>query len=252
MSYEIGKIYEMKLEDLVENPDQPRKHFDDDELAALKDSIVQHGLLQPILVKESDEGRVIIVSGERRFRACKEIEGKDSISVWFTDGDPQELALIENLIRDDLSPMETSNAIKKLENKYDDQGVLAKALGKSQSVVSEILSLQKLPTDFKRTIEGRKEFALRRLKRIAACKKEDERQRLCDEYLAQVEAKKNAAKRVRTKGKDLATKKLEGMSEQIKLIIDKNDALKLNDIQLQKLRSIKDSINDLVKEINGM
>jgi len=81
MIYKIGTIYEMKLEDLVEDLDQPRKHFDDTELEALQASIEQRGLLQPILVRESDDGRVIIVSGERRYRACKKIKGRDSIPV---------------------------------------------------------------------------------------------------------------------------------------------------------------------------
>lgn len=154
MIYKIGTIYEMKLEDLVEDLDQPRKHFDDTELEALQASIEQHGLLQPILVRESDDGRVIIVSGERRYRACKKIEGRDSIPVWFTDGDPKELGLIENLIRDDLSPMETSNALQLLKVKYNnDQGAVAKIIGKSQSLVSEILNLQECQISLERKLK---------------------------------------------------------------------------------------------------
>jgi len=79
--------------------------------------------------------------------------------------------LIENLIRDDLIPMETSNALQLLKVKYNnDQGAVAKIIGKYQLLVSEIFSLQELPDFFREKIEGRKEFALRRLKKIAACK----------------------------------------------------------------------------------
>ena len=251
MEYEIGKIYEMNLSDLKENPDQPRTYFDEAEMEALKESIKNHGLLQPILVKESADGSVIIVSGERRFRACKELK-KERIAAWFTNGDLQELALIENLVRDDLTPMETSNALIKLEKTYKDKGALAQAIGKSRSLVSEILSLQKLPTEFKKEIEGSKDYALRRLKGIATCKNEEKKQRMCDAYKAQVEAKESATKRARATGKDLVIKKMTGMSEQIQALIEKGGALELNDIQLQKLSVIKDDLDALGKEINGL
>ena len=241
----------MRLSELKDNPDQPRKYFDDAELAALKSSIEKHGLLQPILVKESNDGSVIIVSGERRFRACNELK-KESIAVWFTSGDPQELALIENLIRDDLTIMETSNALKALEGKYEDQGALAAAIGKSQSLVSEIISLQKLPEDFRKEILGSKDYALRRLKKIAIYKNEEKKQRMCDAYKEQVEAKKNNTKRARAKGKDLVAKKIEGMAEQMQALIEKSEALKLNDIQLQTMRSIKSSLNDLVSKFKDL
>lgn len=252
MEYETGKIYDLQLSKLKTNPDQPRKSFDVVELEALKNSIEKHGLLQPILVKESNDGSVIIVSGERRFRACKDLK-KESIAAWFTDGDPKKLALIENLIRDDLTPMETSNALKALEETYPkDRGALASAIGKSQSLVSEILSLQDLPENFRTEIVGSKDYALRRLKKIAVCKNKEEQRRMCDAYKEQVEAKKNNTKRARAKGKDLVAKKIEGMAEQMQALIEKSEALELNDIQLQAMRSIKSSLDGLVSKIKGL
>lgn len=251
MKYETGKIYDLQLSKLKTNPDQPRKSFDVAELEALKNSLEKHGLLQPILAKEEEDGQLIIVSGERRFRACREL-GEKSIAVWFTEGDPKELALIENLIRDDLTIMETSNALKALEGKYEDQGALAAAIGKSQSLVSEIISLQKLPEDFRKEILGSKDYALRRLKRIAVCKNKEKQQRMCDTYKEQVEAKKNNTKRARAKGNDLVAKKIEGMAEQMQGLIEKSEALELNDIQLQAMRSIKSSLDGLVSKIKGL
>ncbi|NCU41053.1 ParB/RepB/Spo0J family partition protein [Candidatus Saccharibacteria bacterium] len=252
MEYENGKMYDVPLSELSENPDQPRKGFDVSALEALKNSIKDHGLLQPILVKESNDGSVIIVSGERRFRACKDLK-KESIAAWFTDGDPKKLALIENLIRDDLTPMETSNALKALEETYPkDRGALASAIGKSQSLVSEILSLQDLPENFRTEIVGSKDYALRRLKKIAVCKNKEEQRRMCDAYKEQVEAKKNNTKRARAKGKDLVAKKIEGMAEQMQALIEKSEALELNDIQLQAMRSIKSSLDGLVSKIKGL
>ena len=127
-SYELGMLYNLPLDILFEN--QPRKVFTDSDIQVLADSIAEKGLLQPILVKELEGGKIIIVSGERRFRAHQLLE-RETIPAWFTTGDAEELALVENLVREDLSPMETAEALMKLKKRFGDkkQADLAKLIG---------------------------------------------------------------------------------------------------------------------------
>ncbi|NCD34837.1 MAG: ParB/RepB/Spo0J family partition protein [Spartobacteria bacterium] len=247
MDYELGKIYELPVDELIENPNQPRTSFDEVELESLKESIDKYGLLQPILVKKDVSGKVVIVSGERRYRAFKALN-KTTIPAWFTDGDEEELALIENLVRDDLSYMETSNALKKLESKFADQKELAKVIGKSQSLVSEIISLQRLPDDFKTAILGKKEFALRRLKTIAVCKNKDKQEKLCAEYLKQVQKGGTDKKRDRAKGKELVAKKLKAMLGQMTRLEAHSKATDANEQINAKFKKAVDAIGGLIKE----
>jgi ParB family chromosome partitioning protein len=143
----------------------------------LADSIKEKGLLQPILVKELETGQIIIVSGERRFRA-HQILKFETIPAWFTTGDAEELALVENLVREDLSAIETAEALKQLSDKLDgkSQKDLARLIGKAETTVSEILSLNKLSEDIRNIARGDKRFALRELKKIAT-KRHPEKQR---------------------------------------------------------------------------
>ena len=149
--FECGQLYNLELSKLVPNPDQPRKVFSEDEIKNLADSINDKGLLQPILVKELEEGQIIIVSGERRFRAHLFLE-RETIPAWFTTGDAEELALVENLVREDLSAMETAEALKKLADRFGDKnhGELGKIIGKAPNTVSEILSLNGLSENIRK------------------------------------------------------------------------------------------------------
>ena len=170
-NFKCGKLYDLELSKLTPNPDQPRKVFSDPEIQALADSIKEKGLLQPILVKKVENGQIIIVSGERRFRAHQLLE-RDTIPAWFTTGDPEELALVENLVREDLSAVETAEALDRLRDKLEGQSQadLAKLIGKAESTVSEILSLNKLPQHIRDEIRGDKRYPLRKLKLIAKMK----------------------------------------------------------------------------------
>lgn len=129
------------------NPDQPRKVFNPTALKELADSIAEHGLLQPITVKRDPKNKqgYIIVAGERRFRAF-ELLGKDTIPAIITSGKADEIALIENLQREALTPIEEAEALLKLKEKYDyTQEELAKSIGKARSTVTNLLRLNSLP-----------------------------------------------------------------------------------------------------------
>ena len=148
-SYEKGILYPLNIADLQPDPDQPRKYFDEQALADLKASIEKHGILQPVLVRQSADGSLLLVSGERRYQASK-LAGLQTIPAVFTDGDPAELSIVENLLRENLTAIEEAEAIEKLRAQHDyTLGDLALVLGKSDSTLSEILSLNKLPDDVK-------------------------------------------------------------------------------------------------------
>lgn len=148
-SYEKGKLYDLNIADLQPDPQQPRKYFDEQALAELKTSIEKHGVLQPVLVRQDTDGRLLLVSGERRFQASL-LAGCLTIPAVFTDGDPAELSIVENLLRENLTAIEEAEAIEKLRDLHDYAlSDLSTVLGKSVSTLSEILSLNKLPAEVK-------------------------------------------------------------------------------------------------------
>lgn len=143
-NYELGKLYDLKLSALKPNPYQPRTIFQKAEITELAESIDKKGSPAHLGQKELEDGQIIIVSGERRFKAHEQLK-RDKIPAWFTTGDPEELALVENLVREDLSAMETASS-KKLAERYglESDKELGKRIGKAPSTVSEILSKQAL------------------------------------------------------------------------------------------------------------
>ena len=140
-------IVEIPLKDLRSNPYQPRKYFDQDALEELAKSIKEHGVFQPIIVKKSIKGYDII-AGERRAKAS-ELAGKTTVPAIvrdFTDDEMMEIALLENLQREDLNAIEEATAYKKLvEALHLTQEELADRLGKSRSYVTNMLGLLSLP-----------------------------------------------------------------------------------------------------------
>ncbi len=148
-SYEKGKLYQIPLTQLIPDPEQPRKFFDEQALAELQASIVSHGVLQPILVRSGNEGTLYIVSGERRYQAAKNA-GLETIPAIITDGEPAEISIIENLLRENLTAIEEAEAIERLRAVHDyGLAELATALGKSDTAISAILSLNRLPAEVK-------------------------------------------------------------------------------------------------------
>lgn len=141
------RVLDLPLGSCRANPDQPRKVFNPTALKELANSIAEHGLLQPITVKRDPKNKqgYLIVAGERRFRAF-ELLGKDTIPAVVTSGNTDEIALIENLQREALTPMEEAEALHRLKEKYSyTQEDLAKSIGKARSTVANLLRLNTLP-----------------------------------------------------------------------------------------------------------
>ena len=149
VTYEKGKLYDMNIADLQPDPEQPRKYFDEEALAELKASIEKHGVLQPVLVRLSSDGALLLVSGERRYQASL-LAGCRTIPAVFTTGEPAEISIVENLLRENLTAIEEAEAIERLRALHDYAlADLTTVLGKSASTLSEILSLNKLPAEVK-------------------------------------------------------------------------------------------------------
>ena len=140
----------VRLSEIQPRKDKPRKNFDLESLQQLADSIAEHGLLQPVVVREALGGYYEIIAGERRWRAAK-MAGLSEIPVTILTADDRkasELAIIENVQREDLNPMEEAQAYKKLQEEYGlTQDKVASAVGKSRSAVANTLRLLDLPEE---------------------------------------------------------------------------------------------------------
>lgn len=134
----------LNINDIEPNREQPRKDFDETALSELADSIAQHGLIQPIVVKPTAQGRYSIIAGERRWRACR-MAGLNEVPVIIKDADEQtlmEIALIENLQREDLNAVEEALGYRSLIDSFGlTQDEVAKKMGKSRSAVTNALRL---------------------------------------------------------------------------------------------------------------
>lgn len=147
-------VIEVKINEIEPNSDQPRKYFDDDKLSQLSESIKQHGVIQPIIVKK-DNNMYTIIAGERRWRAAK-LAGLTKVPVLikeYTDKQVMEIALIENLQREDLNPIEEADAYQRLMEEYNlTQEQIADTLGKSRPAIANTLRLLSLPNSIKKYV----------------------------------------------------------------------------------------------------
>ncbi len=141
------KVIELPLERLSPNPFQPRRVYDQKALQALADSIAEHGVIQPLVVRPAEQGYQLI-AGERRLRACH-MAGLDQVPVVVRQASDEQallLALLENLQREDLNPLEEARAFQRLMDDFElSQGEVARAVGKDRSTVANTLRLLKLP-----------------------------------------------------------------------------------------------------------
>ncbi len=146
----LGGITQIPIDKIVPNRYQPRKHFDPAKLSQLADSLKRHGLIQPIMVKAKENDRFELIAGERRWRASQ-LAGFSKIPAIIKDVQPQEMvewALIENLQREDLNPLEKANAYAKLTSDFSlTQETVAARVGIDRSSVSNFLRLLQLPKE---------------------------------------------------------------------------------------------------------
>lgn len=145
LSPDFPKVIELPLAQIERNPDQPRKVFDPEEIASLAASIERVGQQNPILVRRLERDRYLLVGGERRIRACESL-GRTTLYAIVTTGDPDEIALIDNVQRVDLNALELADALARLIERHQyTQEQVGAVIGRSQTEVAKLLSLRRLP-----------------------------------------------------------------------------------------------------------
>lgn len=156
---QAGAVVNIPLEQIEVNPFQPRTSFEEESLNELADSIKIHGVIQPITVRKIENGKFQLIAGERRLRASK-LAGKKEVAAYVrhaTDQESIEIALIENIQREDLNPLEISINYKRLQDECDlTQEQLAERLGKNRSTVTNFLRLLRLPPDIQAGLRDNK------------------------------------------------------------------------------------------------
>lgn len=156
VNFDKDGVLEIFINDIHPNPNQPRKNFNQSALEELAQSIKNHGIIQPLVVNKEDNGYMII-AGERRWRASKiaGLEYVPCIVKNYTEKQIKEIALIENLQREDLNPVEAAKAIKQLMDEYNfTQEVVADRIGKSRPNVTNLLRLLSLYPDVLKLVEN--------------------------------------------------------------------------------------------------
>ena len=149
------EIVKIPVENIVPNPNQPRYYFDGDNLKELSESIKEHGVIQPILVTKINGNKYELIAGERRLQASKLAELKEipAIVRLATNQQKLELALVENIQRHNLNPVEEAKAYQKLGKEFGlTQEKIAKKTGKSRSTIANIIRLLDLPIEIQRGI----------------------------------------------------------------------------------------------------
>ncbi len=246
----IAEPIAIPIDDIIINANQPRKYFDEEELAKLKESINEYGLLQPLVVyynrEESD--KAILIAGERRYRACKDL-GYATIPVYFIKDKTkiEELALIENVQREDLSAVERADAVCKLmvEKNYTYEAI-ARIIGKSVDTVRALEKVAKLPDHIKEE-SRRKKISLRELIKIERIDDVAEQEKtfgvlkkkypVTEEDSLKVVAKREARKK---DTREIVIKTINKLSKELEEIQD-NDYL-----------AIEKDVNRLIEILNGI
>ena len=171
-TYEKGQLYQIAIIDLKPDPNQPRKSIDPQALDELVESIRQHGILQPVLFRKGDEGEPILVAGERRLEAATKA-GLTALPGICVEGKYGEIALVENLLRQDLTAVEEAEALQRLaeEQKYSHEQ-LGTVIGKARQTISDILTLNRLPREIRDECRGDRTISRAALLDIARKKQE--------------------------------------------------------------------------------
>ncbi len=202
-----GGVVELKINEIEPNAGQPRKRFDDQKLIQLSDSIKEHGIVQPIIVRREDN-IYKIVAGERRWRAAR-LAGLSSVPVIIKDVSNRqvmEMALIENIQREDLNPIEEAEAYEKLLNEYNmTQEELSKSIGKNRSTIANIIRLLALSDKVKESlIDG--EISNGHARALLSIEEKEIQEKVCKEIIEKslnVRETENLVKKIQTNSNEV-------------------------------------------------
>lgn len=195
----------LPLAEIRPNPYQPRHQFNEEALNELAQSIQEHGLLQPILVRPSDIYGYEIIAGERRYRACEKLQKAEIPALVrnITDEEMHEWAILENLQREDLTPLEEANSYKSLmETSQLTQEEVAERLGKSRSYIANYLRLLMLPKDLQEAV-AEKKLSVGQARAVLGLKSEAEQRAFAQE----IQEKNLTVRQVEARLKELKCQK---------------------------------------------
>lgn len=250
----------LKLMDIEPNREQPRKHFDEEMLAELADSIAQHGVIQPLVVRPLKDGGYQLVAGERRWRAAR-MAGLYEVPVVIkelSDDETIELAMVENLQREDLNPLEEAQGYKYMMDKLSiTQEEAAKKVGKSRPAVANALRLLTLPDEILEMIES-KQLSPGHARALLAFGTEDEMiavAKLTVKKGLSVRDVERLAKQSKKIKKPAAQKKRDTFYEEVELSVSNSTGRRVRVRETSRTIEIeyfdKDDLSSIVKSITG-
>jgi ParB family chromosome partitioning protein len=226
---EKGLIIEMDVESLTPNLFQPRKNFNKEKMEELKGSIKKHGIIQPVVVRKMANGYEI-VAGERRLKAVKEIGLKKIPAIIKSVNNEKslEIALVENIQREDLNPVEQANAFKRLIDEFKlTQQELAEATGKSRALVTNTIRLLKLNPEIQKNIsEGKISFGHAKL--LLSIEDEEVQKAVCDRIIAN----------------DLSVRDTERLIKNIEKVQKKQ--FKVKNITIERFSDVEGKLRDIL------
>ena len=226
---EKGLVIEIDIESITPNLFQPRKNFDKEKMEELKGSIKKHGIIQPIVARKMVNGYEI-VAGERRLKAAKEIGLKKipAIIKSINNEKSLEIALVENIQREDLNPVEQANAFKRLIDEFKlTQQELAEATGKSRALVTNTIRLLKLNPEIQKNIsEGKISFGHAKL--LLSIEDEEVQKAVCDRIIAN----------------DLSVRETERLIKNIEKVQKKQ--FKVKNITIERFPEVEGKLRDIL------
>jgi len=235
------------------DPNQPRKYFDETALSELSESIKQYGVLQPIIYYVNESGQKIIVAGERRYQAAKRAQLSEIPAIVIDGSEADKVALIENILRQDLTPLEEAEALQRLKEKYKySNEKLSQVFTKSPSIISETLSINKLPDTIKERYKANPQLAKRDLIKIARMRSEEGQINTYNKltnYKPETEEPKDSEK----DGKENYKLAL-GFMKSLTVKLSKSNIVISNDEEKENLKNqiaqLSNAINDFVNKYN--
>lgn len=253
-TYEDGKLYKVSLDAIHKDPNQSRKYFNPEALEELVTSIRKHGIIQPVLFRQDDKGNLVLVAGERRFRAAGKA-GLEQIPAIFTAKEGDELNLVENLFRENLTAVEEAEALARyMQKKKCKQEELAEMIGKKRSTVTEILSLMRLPEDVRKELRTNVSCSRRVLVEIAKEKTEAKMRATYKAFIKRGLTSDEVRKitRPRSEKAEMLRSSIEGLSKKIDAVKIDDKWTKEDKDKIQRvLEKLEYKINELREKLGG-
>jgi len=251
--YTKGRIYKLDLTTLKSDPNQPRTCMDPEKLAELEASVRKHGVKQPILFRQNEAGEPVIVAGERRVAASRKAGLKTIPGILVTENF-QEIALVENLLREDLTPLQEAEAMDRIMKDHSySQVQLSEMIGKTQPMISQIISLTRLPDDVKSQCRTNPNIPRYLLTEIARKKSEKSMRTAFERYMAKT-AKEQAPKtpgKARQRSELVLIQQLDHLNGRlVNLEIDNWEEADREDLAVV-LRDLRQTADDLLGHLPG-